>query len=84
MILIHVHLGLHYWYKNAKQRSLLHFTDEVLNRMKESLSDNNAFAAFSFLSFFFSLYAPEIKNIFTKENTSNVGRQEQFKGIVVY
>ena len=54
--------------------------DKVLKRMKESLSDNNAFAAaFSFFFSFFSLYAPE-KN-FTKENTSNVGRQEQFKDI---
>ena len=62
---------------------MLDFIDEVLNRMKESLLDNNAFAsAFSFI-LFFSLYAPERKKNFTKENTSNFGRQEQFKGIVV-
>ena len=35
---------------------MLDFTDEVLNRMKESLSDNNAFAtAFPFLFFLFSV-----------------------------
>ena len=66
---------------------MLDFTDEVLNRMKESLWDNNAFAAaFSFLSFFFLFSVCTRKKIeknFTKENTSNVGRQEQFKGIVV-